>query len=71
VFNSVVLAADVSAGRDRAMPVGTALALRGQLPVEMLTIGSPDGPPDIGAEIVGRLPNRDRAAGDGPPTASG
>ena len=41
------------------MPVGTALARRGQLPVEMLTIGSPDGSPDIGAEIAGRLQNRD------------
>jgi nucleotide-binding universal stress UspA family protein len=61
VFNSVVIAADVRAGRDRAMPVGTALALRGQLPVEMLTIGSPDGSLDIGAEIVVRLQNRDGA----------
>ena len=61
VFNSVVIAADVSAGRDRATPVGTTLALRGQLPVEMLTIGSPDGPLDIGAEIVVRLQNRDGA----------
>ena len=61
MFNSVVIAADVSAGRDRAIPVGTALALRGQLPVEMLTIGSPDGPLDIGAEIVVRLQNRDGA----------
>jgi nucleotide-binding universal stress UspA family protein len=61
VFNSVVIAADVRAGRDRAIPVGTALALRGQLPVEMLTIGSPDGPRDIGAEIVDRLQNRDGA----------
>ena len=52
MFNYVVIAADVSAGRDRATPVGTALARRGQLPVEILTIDPPDGPLDIGAEIV-------------------
>ena len=61
MFNSVVIAADGSAGRDRATPVGTALARRGQLPVEMLTIGSPDGRLDVGAEIVVRLQHRDGA----------
>ena len=59
MFSSLVIAADVGAGRDRAIPVGTALALRGQLLVEVLTIGSPDGPLEIGAEIVVRLQNRD------------
>ena len=61
MFKYLVIAADVGAGRDRAIPVGTALARRGQLPVEVLTIGSPDGPLDIGAEIVVRLQHRDGA----------
>jgi len=38
VFNSIVVAADVDAGRVRAIPVGAALASLGQLPVKLLTV---------------------------------
>lgn len=61
MFNSVVIAADVSAGPDRAIPVGRALGLRGGLPVEVLTLGSADGRFDLGAAIVDRLQGRDGA----------
>ncbi len=40
MFNSVVIATDIDAGSDRAIPVGTALAHRGRLPVEVLTVVS-------------------------------
>ena len=47
MFNSVVIATDIDAGSDRAIPVGTALARRGQLPVEVLTVLSePSAPVD-------------------------
>lgn len=40
MFNSVVIVADVDAGRFRAVPVGMALAQRGQLPVGVLTVAA-------------------------------
>ena len=40
MFNSVVIATDIDAGSDRAIPVGTALAHRGRQPVEVLTVVS-------------------------------
>ena len=47
MFNSVVIATDIDAGPDRAIPVGTALAHRGRLLVEVLTVVSePGGPVD-------------------------
>ena len=47
MFNSVVIATDIDAGSDRAIPVGTELARRGQLPVEVLTVVSkPSAPVD-------------------------
>ena len=47
VFNSVVIATDIDAGSDRAIPVGTELARRGRLPVEVLTVVSePSAPVD-------------------------
>ena len=47
MFNSVVIATDIDAGSDRAIPVGTALARRGRLPVEVLTVVSePSDPVD-------------------------
>ncbi len=47
MFNSVVIATDIDTGSDRAIPVGTALARRGQLPVEVLTVLSePSAPVD-------------------------
>ena len=47
MFNSVVIATDIDAGPDRAIPVGTALARRGRLSVEVLTVVSePSDPVD-------------------------
>jgi nucleotide-binding universal stress UspA family protein len=47
VFTSVVIATDIDAGSDRAIVVGTALAGRGRLPVEVLTVVSePSAPVD-------------------------
>ena len=47
MFNSVVIATDIDAGSDRAIPVGTELARRGRLPVEVLTVVSePSAPVD-------------------------
>lgn len=40
MFNSVVIATDIDAGLDRAIPVGMALGRRGRLPVEVLTVAS-------------------------------
>ena len=61
MFNSVVIAADEGAGPDRAVPIGTALGLRGGLPVEILTIGPADEPVGLGSAIVDRLQGRDGA----------
>ena len=40
MFNSVVIATDIDAGLDRAIPVGMALGRRGRLAVEVLTVAS-------------------------------
>ena len=45
MFNSVVIATDIDAGLDRAIPVGMALGRRGRLPVEVLTVVSEPGAP--------------------------
>ncbi|MEJ7724363.1 MAG: universal stress protein [Ilumatobacteraceae bacterium] len=46
MFSSVVVAADFDADRVRAIPVGAALAGRGQLPVQVLTVASQNGGSD-------------------------
>ena len=47
MFNSVVIATDIDAGSDPAIPVGTELARRGRLPVKVLTVVSePSAPVD-------------------------
>ena len=61
MFSCVVIATDASVGPDRAIPIGSALALRAQLPVEILTVGASDGGLDVGAAIVDRLQSRDGA----------
>ena len=60
MFNSVVIATDIDAGPDRAVPVGTALARRGGLSVEVLTVVSEPSDPvddsrrrDVRADGVG------------------
>ena len=45
MFNSVVIATDIDAGPDRAVPVGTALARRGRLSYEVLSVVSEPGDP--------------------------
>ena len=43
MFNSVIVATDVDAGADPAIPVGVALASRGRLAIEVLTVVSARG----------------------------
>lgn len=61
MFSAVVIAAVPSAGPDRAIPIGTALALRGRLPFEVLTVDVPERSFDVGPAIVDYMQNRDGA----------
>ena len=46
-FRSIVVALDLESGGDRALPVARSLAEQGGIPVELLTVSSPNVPEDI------------------------
>jgi nucleotide-binding universal stress UspA family protein len=48
-FRSIVVALDLEANGDRALPVARALAERGHIPVELLTVSSPGVDEDVDA----------------------
>jgi nucleotide-binding universal stress UspA family protein len=48
-FTSIIVALDLEANGDRALPVARALAERGHIPVELLTVSSPGVDEDVDA----------------------